>query len=55
VAGEYFKVPVSIDEYPPLGGEVYPLSDAQFTESLAEWTGNGPVKPSLIFTVGMKR
>jgi glycosidase len=41
VVEQDFKVPIFLDEYQPLGGEVHPLSDAQFAESPAKWTGNG--------------
>lgn len=41
VVGEDFKVPQAKDGYLPLGGEAHPLSDGQFDESPAKWTGNG--------------
>lgn len=41
VVGEAFKVPVSENGYKPLGGEQHPLSDGQFHEMPAKWTGNG--------------
>ncbi|MFT5675271.1 MAG: glycosidase [Paraglaciecola sp.] len=41
VVGEDFKVPQSLDGYQPLGGEKHPLSDGEFTEKPAKWTGNG--------------
>jgi glycosidase len=41
VVGEDFRVPLSLDGYQPLGGEKHPLSDGQFAESPAKWTGNG--------------
>lgn len=41
VVGETFKVPLSENGYKPLGGEAHPLSDGQFTEMPAKWTGNG--------------
>lgn len=39
--GEAFKVPEWPEEYLPLGGEEYPLSDGKFEEYPAKWTGNG--------------
>ena len=36
-----FKVPQSNDGYLPLNGESHLLSDGQFKESPAKWTGNG--------------
>ncbi len=41
VVGQDFKVPQPLDGYQPLGGDAHPLSDAQFDESPAKWTGNG--------------
>ena len=41
VPGEVFSVPDSQNGYAPLGGEAHPLSDGQFTEIPAKWTGNG--------------
>ena len=41
VVGQDFKVPESEGGYSPLGGEEHPLSDGQFHESPAKWTGNG--------------
>lgn len=41
VLGEAFKVPLSENGYKPLGGEAHPLSDGQFNEMPAKWTGNG--------------
>ncbi len=41
VPGEDFEVPSSPGDYRPLGGEAHPLSDGQFPESPAKWTGNG--------------
>ncbi|WP_412726934.1 alpha-amylase family protein [Alteromonas sp. D210916BOD_24] len=40
VVGEDFVVPSSAN-YQVLGGESHPLSDGQFQESPAKWTGNG--------------
>lgn len=39
--GEVFQVPEWRDGYQPLGGENHPLSDRQFDENPAKWTGNG--------------
>lgn len=39
--GASFKVPVFEGGYKPLGGENHPLSDNQFDENPAKWTGNG--------------
>lgn len=39
--GESFSVPEWRDGYQPLGGENHPLSDRQFDENPAKWTGNG--------------
>ncbi len=41
VVGENFKVPEAQGDYQPLGGDVHPLSDGQFEEVPAKWTGNG--------------
>lgn len=41
VVGEDFKVPQAQHSYQPLGGEPHPLSDQQFEEKPAKWTGNG--------------
>lgn len=41
VVGEPFKVPVAENGYKPLGGEAHPLSDGEFDENPAKWTGNG--------------
>lgn len=41
VVGEDFKVPQAQNNYQPLGGESHPLSDSQFDEKPAKWTGNG--------------
>ncbi|WP_282136448.1 alpha-amylase family glycosyl hydrolase [Seonamhaeicola maritimus] len=38
---ESFKVPVFEGDYKPLGGDNHPLSDKQFDEKPAKWTGNG--------------
>ena len=39
--GEAFQVPEWKEGYQPLGGEKHPLSDRQFEENPAKWTGNG--------------
>jgi glycosidase len=41
VVGKDFQVPVSENNYKPLGGEENPLVDGKFYESPAKWTGNG--------------
>ncbi len=46
VVGENFKVPdfragEEKKSYRPLGGEAHPLSDGEFDEKPAKWTGNG--------------
>ena len=41
VVGQDFKVPEAHTNYRPLGGEAHPLSDGQFDERPAKWTGNG--------------
>ena len=41
VVGQDFSVPESPVGYQPLGGEAHALSDSQFEESPAKWTGNG--------------
>jgi oligosaccharide 4-alpha-D-glucosyltransferase len=41
VVGEDFHLPEFPDDYQPLGGEEHPLSDGQFAESPAKWTGSG--------------
>lgn len=41
VVGQDFKVPEAQGNYRPLGGEAHPLSDGQFDEKPAKWTGNG--------------
>lgn len=44
VVGEDFKVPEAMHGYRPLGGDRHPLSDREFSESPAKWTGNGSRK-----------
>lgn len=39
--GERFEVPIPESGYRPLGGEPHPLSDGEFEEFPAKWTGNG--------------
>nr|WP_235839602.1 alpha-amylase family glycosyl hydrolase [Cognaticolwellia mytili] len=41
VVGQDFKVPKTMNNYAPLGGESNALTDATFVESPAKWTGNG--------------
>jgi len=41
IPGQSFHVPVSENNYKPLNGEEHPLSDGQFDENPAKWTGNG--------------
>ncbi len=41
VAGEDFSVPEPHGGYLPLGGDKHPLSDGEFIEKPAKWTGNG--------------
>ena len=41
VVGQPFKVPEPHHHYRPLGGEHHVLSDGQFYEVPAKWTGNG--------------
>jgi glycosidase len=40
-----FEVPDFLNGYLPLGGEQNPLSDRQFDENPAKWTGNGSRSP----------
>jgi len=40
-----FEVPDFLNGYKPLGGENHLLSDKQFTENPAKWTGNGARSP----------
>jgi glycosidase len=41
IPGQSFKVPISKNNYKPLGGEANPLADGLFEEVPAKWTGNG--------------
>ncbi|MCB0598570.1 MAG: alpha-amylase [Lewinellaceae bacterium] len=41
IPGEPFRVPEPQGGYQPLGGAPHPLSDGQFDENPAKWTGNG--------------
>jgi len=41
VPGEAFQVPDIPHDFRPLGGAEHPLSDGQFAENPAKWTGNG--------------
>jgi len=45
VPGQNFEVPISPDDYQPLGGDEHPLADGRFDESPAKWTGNGARDP----------
>jgi glycosidase len=45
VPGQPFKVPQPTNGYQPLNGQPHPLSDGQFNENPAKWTGNGSRKP----------
>jgi glycosidase len=40
-----FEVPDYLNDYLPLGGENHPLSDKEFDENPAKWTGNGTRSP----------
>ncbi|ARV14436.1 alpha-amylase family glycosyl hydrolase [Polaribacter sp. SA4-12] len=40
-----FEVPDYLNDYSPLGGESHPLSDREFDENPAKWTGNGSRSP----------
>ena len=44
IPNQKFLVPVSQNGYKPLGGEVNSLSDGNFDENPAKWTGNGSRK-----------
>jgi glycosidase len=44
-----FEVPVFLNNYTPLGGEKHPLSDGEFDENPAKWTGNGSRSPKPSF------
>jgi glycosidase len=44
VVGQDFQVPLPLDGYQPLGGDVHAMSDGKFMESPAKWTGNGSRK-----------
>ena len=44
IPGQRFQVPEPQNGYQPLGGEPHPLSDGQFDEYPAKWTGNGARK-----------
>ena len=41
IPGESFSVPQWEGDYKPLGGDAHPLSDGNFREVPAKWTGNG--------------
>lgn len=44
VVGQDFHVPLALNGYQPLGGDIHPMSDGKFNESPAKWTGNGSRK-----------
>jgi glycosidase len=44
IPGEPFKVPESLNNYHPLGNKKHALSDGEFDENPAKWTGNGARK-----------
>ena len=44
-----FEVPDFLNDYAPLGGEKHPLSDSEFDENPAKWTGNGSRSPKPSF------
>ena len=44
VPGQPFQVQKPMDNYQPLGGEKHPMSDGEFDENPAKWTGNGSRK-----------
>jgi glycosidase len=44
-----FQVPDFLNNYEPLGGENHPLSDREFVENPAKWTGNGARSPKPSF------
>jgi len=44
VVAKDFQVPLFLNGYQPLGGDIHPLSDGNFAESPAKWTGNGSRK-----------
>lgn len=44
-----FQVPDFLNGYAPLGGENHPLSDSEFDENPAKWTGNGSRSPKPSF------
>ena len=41
IPNQPFKVSEPLDGYRPLGGEAHPLTDGNFDENPAKWTGNG--------------
>ena len=44
-----FEVPDFLNDYTPLGGEKHRLSDSEFDENPAKWTGNGSRSPKPSF------
>ncbi|WP_159950971.1 alpha-amylase family glycosyl hydrolase [Polaribacter septentrionalilitoris] len=49
VSNTPFEVPDFLNGYQPLGGEKHPLSDGEFKENPAKWTGNGSRSPKPSF------
>jgi len=49
VPNKAFEVPDFLNGYKPLGGENHPLSDGNFEENPAKWTGNGSRSPKPSF------
>ncbi len=49
VPKQEFEVPDFLNGYKPLGGENHPLSDREFDENPAKWTGNGSRSPKPSF------
>tara|TARA_R110002126_G_scaffold291415_2_gene452235 strand:+ start:4231 stop:6105 length:1875 start_codon:yes stop_codon:yes gene_type:complete len=49
VPNQNFEVPDFLNDYKPLDGENHPLSDKEFDENPAKWTGNGSRSPKPSF------
>ena len=49
VPNQNFEVPDFLNDYKPLGGENHILSDKEFDETPAKWTGNGSRSPKPSF------
>lgn len=49
VPNQNFEVPDFLNDYKPLGGENHILSDKEFDENPAKWTGNGSRSPKPSF------